>query len=334
MVILDDNSLQLYHALEQHSRAWSIRPERSKTVNRWPNAVGFIGLGIMGGPMAANLVKAGYPVIAHDIAAERVKAVVGKGARRAANVAALVEQSDLMITMVPDSPDVEAAILGPGGVAEHARAGQVVIDMSTISPSTSRKVAQTLAAKGADFLDAPVSGGPAGAEQAALTIMVGGSAETLERCRPVLERLGKKITHVGGVGAGETAKLCNQILIAANMQAVCEGLLVAAKAGLDLPQLIDALMEGSAGSFMLRYIGDRVLARDFSPGFKVTLEQKDLRLCLQLAEELMIPVPGTAVVHQLFRSREAAGGGETEGNQALFKVYESLANFRVTSSGS
>ena len=231
--------------------------------------------------------------------------------------------------MVPDSPDVEAAILGAGGVAEHARAGQVVIDMSTVSPATSRKVAQALAARGAGFLDAPVSGGPQGAEQAALTILVGGSAETLERCRPVLERLGKKITLMGEVGAGETAKLCNQIVIGLNIQAVCEGLLVAAKAGLDLPKLIDALMEGAAGSFMLRYVGDRVLAGDSAPGFKVRLEQKDLRLCLQMAEELLIPVPGTALVHQLFRSREAAGGRETEGNQALFKVYESLASFHV-----
>ncbi len=298
-------------------------------MKRWPDTIGFIGLGIMGHPMAANLVKAGYSVIAHDLAADRVDALVRKGAKKAGTLKALTEQSDLVITMVPDSPDVEAAILGTGGVAEHARAGQVVIDMSTVAPATSRKVAQALAARGAGFLDAPVSGGPQGAEQAALTIMVGGSAEDLERCRPVLERLGRKITHMGAVGAGETAKLCNQILIAANMQAVCEGLLVAAKAGLDLPRLIDALMEGSAGSFMLRYIGDRVLARDFSPGFKVALEQKDLRLCLQLAEELMVPVPGTAMVQQLFRSREAAGGSEVEGNQALFKVYESLAGFRV-----
>jgi 2-hydroxy-3-oxopropionate reductase len=201
--------------------------------------------------------------------------------------------------------------------------------MSTVAPATSRRAAQALAAKGVGFLDAPVSGGPQGAEQAALTIFVGGAAETVERCRPVLESLGKTVTRMGDVGAGQTAKLCNQMIIGLNIQAVCEGLLVAAKAGLDLPRLIDALMGGAASSFMVRFVGERLLSGDAAPGFRVRLEQKDLRLCLQLAEELLVPVPGTAMVHQLYRSREAAGGSDSEGNQALFKVYEALAGFAV-----
>ncbi len=292
--------------------------------------IGFIGLGIMGAPMAKNLMKAGYSLIAYDIDATRIDSLNEQGADRGTSIADVSRRADILITMVPDSPDVESVVLGSDGIAENAGAGMIVIDMSTISPQVTKHVGKVLAEKGVDLLDAPVSGGITGAEEGTLTILVGGEETVFERCRPIFDVMGKKVTLMGPTGSGQMAKVCNQIIVALNLQAACEGLIVAAKSGLDVRRFLEGAMEGSASSFMLQYVSERVLKGDYTPGFRIRLEQKDLRLCLQTAEELQIPLPGTSLVNQLFRSREAAGKEDEEGNQALMRVYEELAHFALS----
>ena len=292
--------------------------------------VGLIGLGIMGAPMARNLIKAGFPLTVAtrtDGKAARFAAEASQwGEVRAVNSPAEVAAaSEVMITMLPDSPDVAAVARAADGIFAGARSGAVVIDMSTISPQVTRELSAEAASRGLGWLDAPVSGGEKGAIEGTLTIMVGGESATLDRCRPVLEAMGKRITYFGPSGNGQSAKLCNQILCAVNLLAVCEGLIFGAKAGLDLPTLHQALTGGAANSWALEVLGRKMIDRDFAPAFMVRLQQKDLRLVFEAARDNRIPLPGSALVHQLLTAVEAEGRGD-DGTQSLLRVMERLAH--------
>ena len=290
--------------------------------------IGFIGLGVMGKPMATNLLKAGYPLTVWNRTRSKMEDLVKMGATPGESPKDVAEKSDVVITMVTDSAAVEAVILGPSGVIEGVRPGMIVIDMSTISPSVTRRIAEKLREKGVEMLDAPVSGGDIGAKQATLSIMVGGSEEVFKECLPIFEVLGKRITYMGTNGMGQMTKLCNQVICALNIQAVCEGLILGAKAGLDLEKLLSVVTAGAASSWMLSNLGPKMIKRDFEPGFKMVHQQKDLRLALAQAEELGLPLPGTALVNQMFRAVEAAGLGE-KGTQAAIVAVENLAGFKV-----
>ena len=292
--------------------------------------VGFIGLGIMGQPMALNLLKAGFPLTVYNRTPEKARPVVEAGAVQARSPKEVAQNSEIIITMVTGPDDVKEVILGPDGVAEGARPGSIVVDMSTISPKVARQVHAALAAKGIGMLDAPVSGGDTGAKAGTLSIMVGGDAALVERCRGVFEAMGKKITHVGGPGMGQLTKLVNQVLVAVNLLATCEALSFAAKAGADLNKVLDAVAGGAAGSWQLSNLGPKMLEGDYRPGFMVRLLQKDLKLALTEADDLHVPLLGTSLVHQLLRRAEDAGWGD-EGTQALVKVLEELAGTRVAS---
>ncbi|MCD6470792.1 2-hydroxy-3-oxopropionate reductase [Candidatus Bathyarchaeota archaeon] len=294
--------------------------------------IGFIGLGVMGKPMATNLLKAGYPLTVWNRTRSKMNDLVAMGAYGANSPREVAERSDVVITMVTDSPDVEEVILGPNGVIHGARPGLIVIDMSTISPIVTRKIAGELAKKGVKMLDAPVSGGEKGAIEATLSIMVGGPREVFEECLPIFRVLGKKITYMGSTGMGQTAKLCNQVICALNIQAVCEGLMLGAKAGLDLKRLLEAISAGAASSWMLINLGPKMLERDFKPGFKIRHQQKDIRLALALASELKLPLPGTALVQQMLRIVEAEGLGE-EGTQAAIVAMEKIAGRKLLEAG-
>ena len=290
--------------------------------------IGFIGLGIMGKPMARNLLKAGYPLTVWNRSQPAIEELVRDGASPGSSPEDVAHQSDVIITIVTDSPDVEKVALGPKGIIEGGRPGLVHIDMSTISPAVTRRIASRLAEKGVEMLDAPVSGGDTGAQAGTLSIMVGGKEETFQRCRPIFEVLGRTIVHCGPSGAGQTVKLCNQIVVALNNLAMCEALVFATKAGVDTRRMLEAVGAGAASSWALLNLAPRVLARDFRPGFKVAHQQKDLRLALETAEEQAIPLPGTSLVHQLFAAVEAEGLG-VEGTQALVKALEKLAGAEV-----
>jgi len=291
--------------------------------------IGFIGLGVMGRPMALNLLKAGYPMVVWNRTRSKMKSLLEAGAEGADSPREVAEKSDVVITMVTDSPDVEEVILGPNGVIHGAHPGLVVIDMSTISPTVTRRIAQKLAEKGVKMLDAPVSGGDIGAKKGTLSIMVGGPKETFEECLPIFKVLGKKITYMGPSGMGQTTKLCNQVICALNIQAVCEGLMLGAAAGLDLKKLLEVVTAGAAGSWMLSNLGPKMIERDFRPGFKISHQQKDLRLVLSFASELKLPLPGTALVQQMLRSVEAEGLGD-KGTQAAIVAMEKIAGRRLT----
>jgi 3-hydroxyisobutyrate dehydrogenase len=237
-------------------------------------------------------------------------------------------KSDIIVTIVTDSPDVQKVVLGLGGVLEGVKSGSVVIDMSTISPSVTRDVAAALAEKGVEMLDAPVSGGDVGAKAGTLSIMVGDKPEVFERCLPVFQAMGKNIIHIGPIGAGQTTKLCNQIAVALNMLAGCEAIMLAAKSGIDPKKMLDAISAGAAGSWMLSNLAPRIVNGDFAPGFMVKLAQKDLRLVLQTAEELELPLPGTSLMNQVWRAVQADGGGDL-GTQAAIKALEKWANFSI-----
>jgi 2-hydroxy-3-oxopropionate reductase len=291
--------------------------------------VGLVGLGIMGAPMVRNLLKGGFPVTvstrtpgkAEKFAAESASLGTVKAVQTAAEVAAA---SDVIITMVTDSPDVVAVAHGEEGLFAKAKSGSIIIDMSTISPQVTRELAEEAKAKGVQWLDAPVSGGEKGAIEGTLTIMVGGEAEALERARPVLNAMGKRITHFGPVGAGQSAKLCNQIMTAVNMLAVCEAMTFGAKAGLDLATLHQALTGGAANSWALEVLGKKMVDRDFKPAFMVRLQQKDLRLVLDAANGNHTPLPAASLAHQMFAVVEAEGRGD-DGTQSLLRVFERMA---------
>jgi 3-hydroxyisobutyrate dehydrogenase len=290
--------------------------------------IGFIGLGIMGRPMARNLLGAGYPVAVWNRSRPPIKELAKDGATAASSPREVAEHSDVVITMVTDSPDVEQVILGPDGIIENARRGLVVIDMSTISPDVTRHIAAQLAEKEVEMLDAPVSGGEHGAIAGTLSIMVGGHKETFERCRPILEVLGHKLVYCGPSGSGQTVKLCNQIVVALNNLAMCEALVFAVKAGIDPDVVIDAVSAGAGSSWAIQNLAPMVVQRDFRAGFRVAHQQKDLRLALEAAGERFVPLPGTSLVHQLFAAIEAEGLG-TEGTQSLVMALEKLADVEV-----
>jgi len=290
--------------------------------------IGFIGLGIMGKPMCRNLIKAGFPVTVYNRSRAAVEVVASYGAAPAKSSKEVAEKSDVVITIVTDSPDVEGVVLGRNGVIEGAKKGLTVIDMSTISPQVTRRIAADLASKGVDMLDAPVSGGEKGAIEGTLSIMVGGPKEVFEGCLPILKALGKNIVHIGDHGTGQMTKLCNQIVGSLTLLATCEGLLLASKAGLDLGKMIEAVGAGAAGSWMMSNLAPKITKRDLEPGFMVKLMQKDLRIALSAAAELNLPLPATGLVHQLYRSVEADGKGD-KGIQALVTALEKLAGFEV-----
>jgi 3-hydroxyisobutyrate dehydrogenase len=278
--------------------------------------------------MCRHLLKAGYPVVAWNRTAARLQSLVADGARPGNSPADVASQSTITITMVGDSGDVEAVIAGKGGVIEGAARGSVVIDMSTISPVTSRSLAKRLAAREVQMLDAPVTGGSLGAQNATLSILVGGDRATFERCLPVFQKLGKAITLVGPSGAGHTAKLANQVLVAGCMSGVAEALVFAKKAGLELGTWFEAVKGGAGTSWHLTTQAPRVLDGDFSPGYMVKHHRKDLRLIQETAHEMGVPLPVASVVLQLYRSLQSMGGDEL-GHQALVKVYEQLAGVQA-----
>lgn len=290
--------------------------------------IGFIGLGIMGKPMCRNLMKAGYDLTVYNRSRGKVDEMVAEGAVGAGSPKEVAEQTDIIITIVTDTPDVEQVVLGENGILEGAREGQVVIDMSTISPSVTQEIASRLNAKGVEMLDAPVSGGDKGAIEGTLSIMVGGKEAVFNRCLPVLQAMGKNINLIGGNGAGQMTKLCNQVAVSITNLAMAEALLLGAKAGLNLEKMLAAISGGAAGSWQLSNLAPRILKRDFAPGFMVKLQQKDLRLVLGAANELGIGLPGVSIAHQLFNTVEAAGEGN-EGTQALVKALERMAGVEV-----
>ncbi len=289
--------------------------------------IGFIGLGIMGKPMSLNLLKAGYPVTVYNRSRPAVDAVVAAGARVASSPKEVAQNSDVVITIVTDTPDVQQVVLGPNGVIEGARKGLVLIDMSTISPKVTRTISSELAKAGTAMLDAPVSGGDKGAREGTLTIMVGGPEDAFNECLPILQAMGKKVVRMGDSGAGQLTKLANQILVMGNIMGVCECLVFAKKAGLDQKRVIDSLSAGAASSWSLINLGPRAVDGDFAPGFKIKLLQKDLKLVLASANELNVALPASAMGHQLYNALEAAGMGE-EGTQALIKIFEEMAGLR------
>jgi 2-hydroxy-3-oxopropionate reductase len=290
--------------------------------------IGFIGLGIMGLPMATNLHAAGHTLFLRDIGALPEKLLAGgaTGCRSGHEVAA---QADIIILMVPDTPDVEAALFGKDGVAEGLSAGKIVMDMSSISPIATKTFAKRINDLGCEYIDAPVSGGDVGAREASLTIMVGGSETTFEKVRPLLELMGKNITLVGGNGDGQTTKVANQIIVALTIEAVGEALLFASKAGADPARVRKALMGGFASSRILELHGERMLKRNFKPGFRIELHQKDLNLALQGAKSLHISLPNTATCQELFNACEAHGGRAWD-HSAMVRALELLADHQIS----
>jgi 3-hydroxyisobutyrate dehydrogenase len=291
--------------------------------------IGLIVLGIMGAPMARNLIRAGFdltvatrtPGKAEKFATENSSLGKVKSVKTPAEVAS---QSEIIITIVTDTPDVVAVARGDGGIFSSAKAGSVIIDMSTISPQITRELAQDAKGLKLHWVDAPVSGGEKGAIEGTLTIMVGGEAEALDRARPALEAMGKRITHFGPAGNGQSAKLCNQIMTAVNLLSVCEALTFGAKAGLDLATLHQALTGGAANSWALEVLGKKMIDRDFKPAFMVRLQQKDLRLVLDAADNNHTPLPAASLAHQMLAVVEAEGRGD-DGTQSLFRVFENMA---------
>lgn len=290
--------------------------------------VGVVGLGIMGGGMARNLIKAGFSVTVWNRTASKMEPLVAAGAQAGQNPAEVAAHSDVIITCVSDTPDVEAVILGENGVLTGAKAGSLLIDCSTISPIATRNLAAKLAESGVVMLDAPVSGGSEGAALGTLSIMVGGATQDFDRALPVLQAIGKKIIHVGPIGAGQTVKLVNQIVVVGNTLAMCEGLLFAQAGGVDLAKAVEVVGAGAAGSWMWNNRGPQILRRDWRPGFTIDLQQKDIRLVLEAADQLGVPLPGMALIFQLYRTLQARGLG-SEGNHGLIKALENLAGFEI-----
>jgi 2-hydroxy-3-oxopropionate reductase len=288
------------------------------------DTIGFIGLGAMGRPMSRNLLRAGYPLVVHNRSRAPVDELVAAGAQAGTSPGDVAGRSGVVITMLPDSPDVEAVMRGPEGVLASARPGALVIDMSTISPAVARRLAEEARGRGLEMLDAPVSGGDIGARDATLTIMVGGSAAALERARPIFQVLGKTITHIGDCGAGQVAKACNQIIVAVTIEAAGEALVLAEKAGVDPARVREALLGGYAQSRILEVHARRALQRQFRPGFKARLQLKDLGIALAAGKEYGVTMPATAAAAEMFKGLCAAGGAEDD-NSALIAHIARLA---------
>lgn len=290
--------------------------------------IGFIGLGIMGKPMAKNLLKAGHTLVAYDILDAPVKELVEAGATAGSSPKDVAARNELIITMLPNSSHVKKAILGKDGVIEGIKPGSVLIDMSSIAPLASREVAAELAKKGIEMLDAPVSGGEPKAIDGTLAIMVGGKEAVFEKIKPLFELMGKNITLVGAAGAGQTAKVANQMIVAMTIEAVGEALLFASKAGADPARVRQALMGGFASSRILEVHGDRMVKRTFDPGFRIALHQKDLNLALTAARQMGLSLPNTATCQELFNAC-AAHGGSAWDHSAMVRALELLANHQI-----
>ena len=289
--------------------------------------IGFIGIGIMGAPMAGRLLDAGHEVAVNSRSAIR-REVLDKGAREVSTAKEAAENSEVIIIMVPDTPDVETVLFGENGVAAGLSPGKIVVDMSSISPVETKQFAEKINAQGCRYLDAPVSGGEVGAKAGTLTIMVGGDPETFDKVKPLFELMGKNITLVGGNGDGQTCKVANQIIVALTIEAVGEALLFASKAGADPAKVRKALMGGFASSKILEVHGERMIQRTFDPGFRIELHQKDLNLALSNARKLQMALPNTATAQELFNS-VAAQGDQGLDHSAMVLALEKLAEFKV-----
>ncbi len=296
-------------------------------MNSSPVKIGFIGLGIMGAPMAGHLVKAGHRLFVYT-RGKMPQAIGDSSATPCPSARGVAERADIVITMVPDTPDVEAALFGENGAAAGLSKGKVVVDMSSICPIATKTFAHKINALGCDYLDAPVSGGEVGAKNASLSIMVGGPEATFDKVKPLFELMGKNITLVGANGDGQTAKVANQIIVALNIEAVAEALLFAARAGADPARVRQALLGGFASSKILEVHGERMVKRTFEPGFRIELHQKDLNLALTSARALGVSLPNTAMAQQLFTAC-VAHGGKAWDHSAMLRALEKLANFEI-----
>jgi len=290
--------------------------------------IGFIGLGIMGKPMASHLVAAGHTVHVCDLVEESVKHLCLLGAKACSCCKEIAQKSDIIFIMVPDTPDVEAALFGAEGVAEGLKPGAIVVDMSSISPIATKEFAKRLAAMGVKMLDAPVSGGQVGAENATLSIMVGGPPEVFNQVKPYFEKMGKNIVHIGDHGDGQTCKVANQIVVALTIEAVAEALLFASKAGADPAKVRAALLGGFAQSRILELHGERMIKHNFNPGFRIRLHQKDLNLALEAARSLGLSLPNNSLAQELFNAVAAQGGSDLD-HSAMVLALEKLANHTI-----
>jgi 2-hydroxy-3-oxopropionate reductase len=290
--------------------------------------IGFIGLGLMGRPMAINVARGGHTLHLWARRAASLEPFAQFGAHAHISPAEVAKHADIVITMVADAPDVEQVTLGENGLASGARPGLLVVDMSTIAPAAARRIGMRLADRGIEFLDAPVSGGVVGAIDGTLSIMVGGKAAAFEKMKPIFELMGKNIVHVGDSGAGQVAKACNQTVVAMTMLAVAEALTFAKKSGVDGAKVREALLGGFAYSKILDHHGKKMLERNWEPGFKAWMQQKDLRIVLQSAHDLGLAMPGAAVASQLFNAMVGCGMGE-EDNMAVIKLIENLAGLKA-----
>lgn len=288
--------------------------------------IGFIGLGLMGKPMARNLMKAGYSLVVHNIPPEPARELAGEAA--VTNGREVAQQSDIIITMLPDSPDVQQVVAGQNGVLEGIKAGALLIDMSTISPVVTRQLVERVREKGASMLDAPVSGGDVGAVQGTLSIMVGGDSVDFERAKPLFEVMGKTIVHVGANGAGQVTKAANQIVVGITIAAVSEALLLGSKGGVAPDKLLDVLGGGLAGNKVMEVKREKYLTRNFTPGFRAELHHKDMGIALSAARECGLVLPLTAIVDQLFLAMRRKGWGR-EDHSGLLRVLEDLSDYEV-----
>ncbi|MBM4260721.1 MAG: 2-hydroxy-3-oxopropionate reductase [Deltaproteobacteria bacterium] len=287
-------------------------------------SIGFIGLGIMGKPMARHLLKAGYPLVIHNRSRAAVEELTKEGAQAVLNAQEVAARSDMVITMLPDSPDVELVYAGKDGVFAGVRSGTLLIDMSSISPVVARKLAAAAEGKGCEMLDAPVSGGEAGAIAATLSIMIGGSASAVERAMPIFEKFGKNIVHVGAAGAGQVTKAANQMVVGTTIAIVSEALVLAAKAGVDPAKVRQALLGGFAQSKILEAHGQKMLDRNFKPGFRIRLHEKDMKIALATGSEYGVPLVVTGVVGQMMTAMKGMGDGDLD-HAGLVKFVEGLA---------
>jgi len=289
--------------------------------------IGFVGLGIMGKPMSKNLIKAGHELTVYDVVDAPLKELENVGAKVTNSAKEVAEKSDLIITMLPDSPDVERAALGADGIFEGIKKGSTYIDMSTISPVTSKKLAEVAKSKGVRILDAPVSGGEKGAIEATLTIMVGGAKDVFDDCLPVFQAMGKNIVYCGGVGSGQVVKACNQILVAGVLEAASEALVLGTKAGVD-PETVLKVIAGGYAMRVLDARGPLILKGDFRPGFKTKLHYKDLGIALSAGSEYGVPLPVTSLIHEMMGAMKAGGRGEYD-HSGIITVLQELAKLET-----
>ncbi len=292
-------------------------------------AIGFIGLGIMGKPMARNLLKAGYSLTVYNRSAGPMQDLADDGAGKASSIKEVAQNTEVIITMLPDSPDSEKVILGENGVLEGARTGSTIIDMSSIAPLISRKIADEASKRGIEMLDAPVSGGEPGAIAGTLAIMVGGNQDVFDRCLPILDVMGRSVVRVGDVGAGNFVKLANQIIVAANIEAIGEAFVLAQKAGIEPELVFQAIRGGLAGSNALEAKAPMIMERNFSPGFRIRLHQKDLHNALLTAKDLGVPLPVTGLVQQMLGALINRDRGDSD-HSAIVNFVEDLANVQIS----